>query len=112
MYISGAKKLFQWPTEMNRNSVANIGSDSGRYSTARMRKWPAPSIFADSRSESGICSNWVRAMIRWNTAIAPGTASAHTVSMKPSPRTTRNSGMKPPEKNMVTTNSSVITRRP
>ncbi|MNP81207.1 hypothetical protein D3C76_1795090 [compost metagenome] len=53
MYSLVVMKSFHCPTPLNKAIVAMAGMDSGINIFRKMRQSPAPSILADSSSESG-----------------------------------------------------------
>jgi hypothetical protein len=67
----------------------------------RIRHSPAPSIRADSIMSLAMFMKNARITIMLNTLTAEGRISAQYWSKPPSAETTRNSGMMPPLKNIV-----------
>ena len=79
----------------------------GTMMRKRMVKSPAPSRRADSSRLCGMARKEVRITIMFQVLITPGRMTAIRVLYNPTPLTTRNLGIMPPEKYMVNTTSSV-----
>src|SRR5690554_3399028 len=72
-YSRVSSHAFQLPTATNRPITASAGLHSGITICHHTRKWPAPSIFADSMTSSGMDFMYVLSTMRLNALIMTGT---------------------------------------
>ncbi|MNE37322.1 hypothetical protein D3C80_1311700 [compost metagenome] len=80
---------FQWPTILNRPTVAKAGFNKGSRMRVRICIGPAPSIMADSSISSGRPRIKFIRIIILNTGRAPGRISDQMELISPIFTTTR-----------------------
>ncbi|MNP73283.1 hypothetical protein D3C76_1699770 [compost metagenome] len=87
---------------MKRDNVASTGPDNGSTMRNNTPQLLLPSIFADSSKPPGSPRKKVRKIIMFHTLMIPGMTSTQNVFIRPSSRTSKNEGISPPLKYIVT----------